>query len=145
MIGLTVFPAGAAALGLALLDDRILPALWLTIRVGLGVALWAALWTGAAGWLATSGRLNDIAVTTRHALAINAGLGLVTALVPALILFLTARRARLGPLHGLAWFAGLILPQLGQGGSWPPASLGLAVLTAVVAMILGAFATEGAR
>ncbi|QEW20179.1 hypothetical protein LA6_002374 [Marinibacterium anthonyi] len=145
MIGLAVIPASAAAIGLALMDGRLRAALWLTLRVGLGVALWAVLWRAAAAWLGVSGRLEDLVATPLHVLAVNAGLALATALIPALILRLSARRAKLGALHGLAWFAGLILPQLGQGGAWPPASLALAVIGAAIAMTLGLMAAAGRR
>lgn len=145
MIGIAVFPAGAAALGLALLDGRILTALWLTLRVGLGVGLWTALWTVSGQWLAGSGRLDQLAATPLHGFGVNAGLAVVGALIPALILRLTARRASLGALHGLVWFAGLILPRLGQGSAWPAASLALAATGAIIAMGLGALATTGRR
>ncbi|MGR3804783.1 MAG: hypothetical protein ACU0AY_14995 [Marinibacterium profundimaris] len=143
MITPSLLPAGVAALGLALLDGRIAPALWLSLRVGLGIAMWLVLWQAGGAWIAASGRLSWLTADAGHALALNAGLGLIASLPCVLALRLTARAAPLGGLHGLAWFGGLILPQLGQAGAWPPASLTLAVAGAGLAMGLGRLAGGG--
>ncbi|WP_428925340.1 hypothetical protein [Marinibacterium sp. SX1] len=148
MTGLTLLPAGAAALGLALLDGRIAPALWLSLRVGLGVAGWVGLWWGLGGWLAASGRMEALRSEGADALAVNAGLMLAAAILPALALAISARwhmtrPASLGAWHGLAWYGGLVLPQLGQAGDWPIASLVLATGAAATAMGLGALAGRG--
>ncbi|MBB95904.1 MAG: hypothetical protein CML68_15085 [Rhodobacteraceae bacterium] len=143
MMPLALIPAGAAALGTALLDDRPGAALLLSLKVGLGMALWAGLWHLGMGLLAGSGRLETLAASPAHALAVNAALAVAACLVPGLVLALTARPAPLGPVHGLAWFCGLILPLLGQGGNWPVPSLLLAALCAGLAMVLGGLAGRG--
>ena len=77
MITPSLLPAGVAALGLALLDGRIAPALWLSLRVGLGIAMWLVLWQAGGAWIAASGRLSGLTADAGHALALNAGLGLI--------------------------------------------------------------------
>ena len=98
---------------------------------------------GAPARFKRSGRLDGIAADPLHALAVNGALALAAALPTALALRLTAQRAPLGALHGLAWFSGLILPQLGQAGAWPVASLALGLGCAIIAMALGALAGRG--
>lgn len=133
--------SACAAVGLSLLAGRNAAVLVRLLALGAAVVLWLALWlalaplTGvvaawvgpeAPGWLGV-GALN-----------------LVTAVLAWLPAWLALRRLapraavpRLAEaMAGLVFFAGLLLPWLGQDGAWPGESVLLALCCAALAALM---------
>ena len=142
--------SACAAAGLALLAPERPAAFARFAALAAVMALWVGLWQSLAPWLGPT-----LARAAPEGLSWPgiAGLNMATAALAWLPAWLVLRL--LGPkgpvprlaaaAAALAFFAGLVLPALGQGGAWPPESIALAIFSACLALLLGMERTRRER
>jgi len=147
----SVFAALAAALcvlGLVLLAAQPRHAARVALYLGLGSVVWVGLWILAmplVGALIAKRPPSEFGHWSF--LAVNLAPALGTWIPAALLVWLTrarsAVRSGFATLCALFWSAGLVLPGLGQGGSWPVQSLGLLACCTLLAIAFGVLSQVG--
>ena len=139
---LALLPAATAAIGTALLSGRpVILIRRIVLATGL-LLLWRMVWLGAL--LAVRPALEPLAEMLGERTGLFATLAAASSgglLAIAVALWLRPRLVRMASpamvLATLLLAAGVFLPDLGQDGTWPTASVFTATLCAVLALALG--------
>lgn len=133
--------SACATLGLSLLTKQPGPSCLQLAGLGAAIVLWAGLWhalapmAGAAFSIFAPDQLGWVGV---------AGLNMATATVAWLPAWLVLRHlgppspfvSVVGAMGSLTFAAGLILPWLGQAGTWPAESIVLVIWCAVLVLMM---------
>jgi hypothetical protein len=142
-----ILGAATVSAGAALLMPRIAARIWVHI---LAVACWGLLWLACveAGRRALSADILPLSPGLGSGITM-AGLG-VGWFAGLLCLVLAARVVPPAPtlleaVLAWAWGSALLMPQLGQGGTWPPTSIFAAAAVTGLAPALGLAAAPAAR